>query len=67
MSPSDPTKGLLDRLVGWCIGLFVASIALYGAVKIVSMIWSTLLIILGGGLIVFVLVALWRSRSRGGW
>jgi hypothetical protein len=55
----------MDKVVGWAIGLFVASIALYGAVAIIGMIWSTLVMVLGAGLIVAVLVAVWRNRSRG--
>lgn len=58
-------KSWIDKLVGVCVGLLVGSVALYAAVRLLEAIWSTLLIILGGGLLVAVLIAVWRARSRG--
>lgn len=58
-------KTLLDRLVGACLALLVGAIALYAAVHLIEAIWSTLLVILGGALLVACLVAAWRARSRG--
>lgn len=64
MSSSDP-RGLIDKVVGACIALLVGAIALYAAVRLVEAIWSALLVILGGLLLVAVLVAAWRFRHRG--
>ena len=61
---ADP-KGFIDKLIELCIGLLIGAIALYGAVMLVRAIWTEVLVLLGGGLIVVVLIALWRSRSRG--
>ena len=61
--PGNP-RGLLDKLVGACLSLLIGAIALYAAVKLVAAIWSTLLVILGGTLLVGVLVAVWRRRNR---
>jgi len=64
MSRSDPAS-FIDRLVELAVGLLIAAIALYGAVSLVRAIWSTLLLLLGGALLVTVLVGIWRSRNRG--
>jgi hypothetical protein len=58
-------KSWIGKLVGACVGLLAGSIALYAAVRLLEAIWSTLLIILGGGLLLAVLVAALRARSRG--
>jgi len=53
-----------DKLVGYCISFLVGSIVLYAAIQLLTAIWSTLLLILGGCLFVAVLVPAWRSRSQ---
>ena len=42
----------MDRVVGWCIGIFAATVALYCAVRLVESIWPALLTIIGVGAII---------------
>jgi hypothetical protein len=42
----------MDRVVGWCVGILVAAIALYCAVRLVESIWPALLAIVGVGAII---------------
>lgn len=61
MSNSDPSSWI-DRVIGWCFGILLASVALYCAVAVVRAILPALVIIFGvvgaiclivGGIVVF--------------
>lgn len=61
---ADPSpSSLLDRLVGWCFALLLASMALYGAVQLIRCIWPWLvmgLAAVGAVILVGWLVIRWR-------
>ena len=40
---------MLDRLVGICLSLLVAAVAVYAAVKLIEAVWAALLAILANG------------------
>lgn len=60
--------GLVDRLIGVCVGLLVAAFALYCAVKLIESILPVLIVMVGAiavaGLIVggIVVIRTWRDR-----
>ena len=43
---ADLPSSLMDKLFGWCISLFLAALALYGAVQLICAIWPVLVICL---------------------
>ena len=60
--------GWIDRLIGACIGLLVAAVALYCAVRLIEAVLPALLVVVGvlgiiglvvGGIVVF---RTWRDR-----
>lgn len=61
---ADPSpSSLLDRLVGWCFTILLASMALYGAVLLVQCIWPWLVIglaVVGAVILVGWLIMRWR-------
>lgn len=62
---SEPNPGSwVSRILGWCLGLLVAAMALCSAVSIVEGIWPQLCI--GAGIVAIVvgIVAIIRRRSR---
>lgn len=63
-SGTDP-RSWLDRLLGLCLTLLVAVMALYAAVRLLQAILVPLLVIAGGVLVVSAVVCWWRSRRRG--
>lgn len=63
-SPTDP-KSLFDRLIGGCMSVLLASIAIYCAAQIIQSIWPVLVIITGIIALVWVaviVVRIWLSR-----
>jgi len=64
MSPSS-SGSWLDRMVGACLSVLVAAVAISVAVHLITAVWTTLLVI--GSLIIAIAVgiAVWRERSRG--
>jgi hypothetical protein len=46
VSGLDPGRWV-DRLIAWCFGILLGSIALYCAVKVLEAIWPALLMIAG--------------------
>lgn len=61
---------MVDRLVGFCLGLLAVAVAIYVSVRLIEAVASTLVIIVAaiGGLIIVSLVTrlLWR-RHAGRW
>lgn len=58
--------GLLDRLIGGCLTLLVAAVAVYVAVRLIEAVWTALMVIglvVLGGWTAFVV---YRQRT-GGW
>lgn len=63
-SPTDP-KSLFDRLIGGCMSVLLASIAIYCAAQIIQSIWPVLVIITGVVALVWIaviVVGIWLSR-----
>lgn len=58
----------MDRVIGWCLGILLATIALYCAVSLLESIMPTLIVIIGVvaliGLTICVVVVIntWRNR-----
>jgi len=51
----------LDRYLNLCVTMFMASLAIYGAVWLIEAIWVPLLVIVGtAGVLVLVVTVLWR-------
>lgn len=63
--PDWAPRSWLDRVVGGCLSLLVGAAALYIAVRLIEAVWVVLLVIIGGAVVVTLLVAAWRARSRG--
>jgi hypothetical protein len=59
----------IDQLVGACVSLLIAAVALYAAVHLLATVWLTLIAILGGVAVLGGAFAAWRSwqRRRTGW
>jgi hypothetical protein len=57
-----------DRLIGWCFGILLATIALYCAVKLIEAILPALIVIIGVlaiiALIIGAIVVFSTSRNR---
>jgi hypothetical protein len=51
----DPGRWM-DRLIGWCWGILLASIALYCAVKVLEAIWPALVVIVGIAAIIALII-----------
>lgn len=64
MYGSNP-RGLLDSLLGLCLTLLLAAIAVHVAVRLIEAVWTALLLILGVGALLAAAVALLRRRDRG--
>ncbi|MGO3717290.1 MAG: hypothetical protein ACTJGO_13045 [Glutamicibacter arilaitensis] len=63
-SPTDP-KSLFDRLIGGCMSVLLASIAIYCAAQIIQSIWPVLVIITGVVAlfwIAVIVIRFWLSR-----
>lgn len=63
-NPIDP-KSLFDRLIGGCMSVLLASIAIYCAAQIIQSIWPVLVIITGVVALVWIaviVVRIWLSR-----
>ena len=43
---ADLPSSFMDKLFGWCLSLFLAALALYGAVQLICAIWPVLIICL---------------------
>lgn len=43
---ADLPSSLVDKLFGWCVSLFLAALALYGAVQLICAIWPMLIVCL---------------------
>jgi hypothetical protein len=56
---------LLDRLVGICLSLLVAAVAVYAAVKLIEAVWAALLAILAVAGFVVLATTILRNRNRG--
>lgn len=56
----------LDQLVGACVSLLVAAVAVYVAVKLILAVWVVLVAIIGATTLLLAATALVRHR-RGGW
>ncbi|GFG50798.1 hypothetical protein CQY20_24885 [Mycolicibacterium agri] len=65
---SDGPGGWLDRLMGSCIGILVAAIAIYCAVRLIESILPTLIVIIGIVALIAAIIGLivvfstWRNR-----
>ena len=55
---ADLPSSLMDKLFGWCLSLFLAALALYGAVQLICAIWPVLVICL---------IVAWRLWGWCGW
>lgn len=64
MAPSDP-RSWLDKAVGACFLLLVGAAAVFIAVKLIEAVITSLLIIIGIGLIVGIGFTILRARNRG--
>lgn len=53
----------LDRLVSACLSVFIGALALYGAVWLLSQVWTELLVIVVVVLAAAAAVAGWRFRQ----
>lgn len=64
MAVSEPSpSSLLDKLVGWCFAILLASMALYGAVRLIRCIWPWLAIglaVVGAVVLIGWAVIRWR-------
>lgn len=65
MAGGNDPRAWPDKALGVCLSLLAGAIALYAAVRLIEAIWWVLLIIVGSGLAVTGLVAVWRYRFRG--
>jgi hypothetical protein len=57
----------MDRIIGWCCGILLASIALYCAVRILQAIWCSLVVIVGIVVSIAVIIRIvvyFTSRNR---
>lgn len=61
---SESPSGMVDVFKRGCIGILVGAIALYVAVKLVEGIWPWLVGIGGGVLVVWIGVAVYKSRHE---
>lgn len=62
---AESPSSLVDRVVGWCLSLLLAAMALYGAVQLIHCIWPWLAIGLAVAVVVAAgwwLVVRWRWR-----
>jgi hypothetical protein len=63
----DPGRWI-DRLIRWCWGILLASIALYCAVKVLEAIWPALVVIVGAVAIIALIVRIVvYFTSRNSW
>lgn len=63
MTVAESPNSLLDKLVGWCVAILLAAMALYGAVLLIQSIWPWLVIglaVVGAVILVGWLVIRWR-------
>ncbi len=60
-------SSFLDTIVGACISVLVAAVALYVAVHLIEAVWRALLGIVAVGTIIGVAVLLLRGRSYNDW
>ncbi|GAA1344266.1 hypothetical protein [Arthrobacter roseus] len=63
-NPTDP-KSLFDRLIGGCMSVLLASIAIYCAAQIIQSIWPVLVIVTGVVALVWIaviVIRIWLSR-----
>lgn len=63
-NPTDP-KSMFDRLIGGCMSVLLASIAIYWAAQIIQSIWPVLVITTGVialAWIAVIVVRIWLSR-----
>lgn len=65
MSGSDP-KSVVDQLVGACFTVLLGAVALYCAVQVLRAVLPFLIVLIGGGVLVAVSIAVARWR-RWGW
>lgn len=60
------SRGWLDRVVGACLAVFLAELALFGAVQLIRAVWVWLVV--GLVMLAVVAVAVFTLRRRyGGW
>lgn len=64
MSSSNP-RSWLDGLLGLCLTLLLAAIAVHVAVRLIEAVWPALVLILGIGALLAAGVALLRRGDRG--
>lgn len=64
MAASDP-RSWLDRAVGACLSVLVGAAALVVAVRLIESVWVVVVSVAGVVLLVAVLVAVYRARTRG--
>ena len=64
MRNADP-RTWLDRLVGGCLSLLAAAVAVYVAVRVLEAVWPVLVVIGGVLLVASIGIAFVRARYRG--
>lgn len=58
----------VDRVIGWCFKILLATIALYCAVKLLEAIWPALVIIVGiAAIIALIIRIVVNFTSRNSW
>jgi heme/copper-type cytochrome/quinol oxidase subunit 2 len=60
---SNEPQRWLDRLVSACVSVFMGALALYGAVWLLSLVWTQLLVIIVVVVVATVAIAVWRFRQ----
>ena len=63
--PGHDPRSVLDKLVGVCLSLLVAAVAISVAVHLIEAVWAALLVILSVALFISLVVVVLRTRNRG--
>ena len=58
----DSPEGWISRILGACVSLLIAALALYGAVQLVTSVWEVLAVIVLVAASTFSAVAWWQHR-----